>query len=82
MDFPNKIAGLTVNVSATTEIITANNGGEFLRLCILRNAWKNRGGVTPEAEGRLTTEIFLILTPKVSWPTGSFLFQRMTSWRP
>lgn len=38
MDFPNKIAGLTVNVSATTEIITADNGGEFLRLCILRNA--------------------------------------------
>ena len=44
--------------------------------------WKNRGGVTPEAEGRLTTENFLILTPKVSWPTGSFLFQRITSWRP
>lgn len=42
--------------------------------------WKNRGGVTPEAEGRLTTENFLILTPKVSWPTGSFLFQRITSW--
>ena len=44
--------------------------------------WKNRGGVTPEAEVRLTTENFLILTPKVSWPTGSFLFQRITSWRP
>lgn len=44
--------------------------------------WKNRGGVTPEAEGRLTTENFLILPPKVSWPTGSFLFQRITSWRP
>ena len=47
-----------------------------------RTDWKNRGGVTPEAEGRLTTENFLILTPKVSWPTGSFLFQRITSWRP
>lgn len=34
----NKIAGLTVNVSATTEKITANNGGEFLRLFIQRNA--------------------------------------------
>ena len=48
----------------------------------IRDEWKNRGGVTPEAEGRLTTENFLILTPKVSWPTGSFLFQRITSWRP
>ena len=47
-----------------------------------KSPWKNRGGVTPEAEGRLTTENFLILTPKVSWPTGSFLFQRITSWRP
>ncbi len=34
----NKIAGLTVNVSATTEKITADNGGEFLRLFIQRNA--------------------------------------------
>lgn len=34
----NKIAGMTVNVSATTEKITANNGGEFLRLFIQRNA--------------------------------------------
>lgn len=34
----NKIAGLTVNVSATAEIITAGNGGEFLRLFVQRNA--------------------------------------------
>lgn len=34
----NKIAGLTVNVSATTEIITDDNGGEFLRLFVQRNA--------------------------------------------
>ena len=34
----NKIDGMTVNVSATTEIITADNGGEFLRLYIQRNA--------------------------------------------
>lgn len=34
----NKIAGLTVNVSATTEKITSDNGGEFLRLSIQRNA--------------------------------------------
>lgn len=34
----NKIAGLTVNVSATTEKVTADNGGEFLRLFIQRNA--------------------------------------------
>lgn len=34
----NKIAGLTVNVSATTETITADNGGEFLRLFVQRNA--------------------------------------------
>lgn len=34
----NKIAGLTVNVSATTEKITANNEGEFLRQFIQRNA--------------------------------------------
>lgn len=34
----NKIAGLTVNVLATTEIITADNGGEFLRLFVKRNA--------------------------------------------
>ncbi len=34
----NKIAGLTVNVSATTEIIAADNGGEFLRLFVQRNA--------------------------------------------
>ena len=34
----NKIAGLTVNVSATTEIITADNGGELLRLFVQRNA--------------------------------------------
>ena len=53
-----------------------------VRLKAICDKWKNRGGVTPEAEGRLTTENFLILTPKVSWPTGSFLFQRITSWRP
>lgn len=34
----NKIDGMTVNVSATTETITADNGGEFLRLYIQRNA--------------------------------------------
>lgn len=34
----NKIAGLTVNVSATTEIIAADNGGEFLRLFVQHNA--------------------------------------------
>lgn len=33
-----KIAGLTVNVSATTEIIAADNGGEFLRLFVQHNA--------------------------------------------
>ncbi len=34
----NKIAGLTVNVSATTEIIAADNGSEFLRLFVQHNA--------------------------------------------
>ncbi len=34
----NKIAGLTVNVSVTTEKIIADNGGEYLRLFIQRNA--------------------------------------------
>ena len=34
----NKIAGLTVNVSTTAEKVTADNGGEFLRLFIQHNA--------------------------------------------
>lgn len=34
----NKIAELTVNVSATTEIIAADNGSEFLRLFVQHNA--------------------------------------------
>lgn len=34
----NQIAGKTVNVSANTEIIPSDNGGEFLRLYIHRNA--------------------------------------------
>ncbi len=33
----NQIAGKTVNVSANTEIIPSDNGGEFLRLYIHRN---------------------------------------------
>ena len=34
----NEIAGKTVNVSAYAEVIAADNGGEFLRLSIHRNA--------------------------------------------
>ena len=33
----NEIAGKTVNVSAYAEVITADNGGEFLRLSVHRN---------------------------------------------
>ena len=35
----NEIAGKTVNVSAYAEVIAADNGGEFLRLSIHRNAY-------------------------------------------
>ena len=34
----NEVAGKTVNVSAYAEVITADNGGEFLRLSVHRNA--------------------------------------------
>ena len=34
----NELAGKTVNVSAYAEVMTADNGGEFLRLSVHRNA--------------------------------------------
>ena len=67
---------------ATSAIVGYSFSDDEVKIYLLDDRWKNRGGVTPEAEGRLTTENFLILTPKVSCPTGSFLFQRITSWRP
>lgn len=56
----NKIAGLTVNVSATTEIITADNGGEFLRLFIQRNAHSlasTNDGKTKSVEYRIVPQL-------------------------
>lgn len=56
----NKIAGLTVNVSSTAEIITADNGGEFLRLFIQRNAHSlasTSDGKTKSVEYRIVPQL-------------------------